>query len=100
MILAQTAGRCSWSKIVSRPLARSGVSLAYRSHGKAEGQSGDAIMTWTTGDRAGQDLASGGQTWLIRGASPLGGDRADILVEDGIIVDVGAGGSLPHRRGN
>ena len=29
------------------------------------------------------------QTWLIRGARPLGGDPADILVAGGVIAEIG-----------
>ncbi len=34
---------------------------------------------------------SGSAAWLITGARPLGGEPADILVEDGVITGVGAG---------
>jgi dihydroorotase len=32
--------------------------------------------------------------WLVRGARPLGGEAADLLLSDGVIADVGPAGSL------
>ena len=31
-----------------------------------------------------------GGTWVIRGARPLGGEPADILIRDGVIAAIGA----------
>ena len=42
----------------------------------------------------------GAETWLIKGARPLGGDPADILLAGGLITEVGAGAVLPRGRGN
>ena len=39
-----------------------------------------------TGDR---------QTWLIKGARPLGGDPADILIRDGVVAEIGPGLDAP-----
>ena len=39
------------------------------------------------------------QTWLIRGARPLGGEPADILIRDGLIDSIGASTQRrPARR--
>ena len=37
-------------------------------------------------------------TWLIRGARPLGGEPADILIRDGLIDGIGATARRPARR--
>jgi dihydroorotase len=36
---------------------------------------------------------AGRATWLIKGASPLGGDPADILISDGMIAEISSAGS-------
>ena len=37
-------------------------------------------------------------TWLIRGARPLGGDPADVLVRDGLIAEIGPGLDEPGAQ--
>ncbi|MDQ1247422.1 MAG: dihydroorotase [Actinomycetota bacterium] len=39
------------------------------------------------------------QTYLLRGAALLGGDAADLLLRDGEIADIGAGGTLNPEDG-
>ena len=46
------------------------------------------------GDVGGPQDRQGPSSWLIRGASPLGGEPADILVSDGIIADTAAAGTV------
>ena len=60
-----------------------------------------------TGGRPGGPALPGRETWLIRGARPLGGDPADILVAGGVIAEIGpatgpagpgTGSAGPERR--
>ena len=63
-------------------------------------------MTGTGGGAADPGLAAGAGTWLIKGARPLGGDPADILIRDGMVAELGSGAGsgtpagLPAGRGN
>ena len=41
---------------------------------------------------------SSSAAWLITGARPLGGEPADILLQDGLIAGVGAGESAPGAQ--
>ncbi len=64
-------------------------------------------MSGTDGSRTDPGLVPGAGTWLLKGARPLGGDPADMLIRDGIFAEIGPGASvgaggagLPAGRGN
>jgi dihydroorotase len=56
-------------------------------------------MTGTNGGAADPRPAPGGGTWLIRGARPLGGDPADILIAGGMLAEIGPAASAGTAAG-
>ena len=54
----------------------------------------------TAGRGTAPGLAAGEGAWLLKDASPLGGEPASILIAGGLIAEIGPGARLPAGRGH